>query len=117
LPEESVYDSVMSMRMRRRLSENLALMIVPAVCGAISFYFVYSGVFGERGVMALRSTQDQLAIARRDLATLRAEREALQHRISLLDGKTIDPDLLDEVARGQLLESGPGEVTLPREKP
>jgi len=38
------------------------------------------------------------------------------YRIALLDGKAIDPDLLEEVARGLLLETRPDEVAVPREK-
>ncbi|MDE2475772.1 MAG: septum formation initiator family protein, partial [Alphaproteobacteria bacterium] len=79
-------------------------------------YFGYSFLFGERGLIAWRSTQDQLVVARHDLAQLRDRREALQHRISLLDDDNIDPDLLDEVAHNLLLESRPGEVVIPREK-
>ena len=82
----------------------------------MSAYFGYSFFFGERGLLAWRQTQDELAVAKRDLATVRAKREALQHRISLLDGKAIDPDLLEEVARGVLLEARPDEVAVPREK-
>jgi cell division protein FtsB len=47
---------------------------------------------------------------------LRAQREALRHRISLLDDDAIDADLLDEVAHTVLLETRPGEVAVPREK-
>ena len=100
--------------MRRRLSENLALLMIPAICIAVTGYFGYSGIFGERGILALENTQARLAVAKEDLAGIRSKREALQHRIALLDGKTIDPDLLEEVARGLLLESGPDEVALPR---
>ncbi len=89
---------------------------MPAICCAISLYFGYSFIFGERGLLVWRQTQDELKIANADLAQLRAKREALQHRISLLDGKAIDPDLLEEVARGVLLETRPGEVAIPREK-
>jgi len=89
---------------------------LPAICCAISLYFGYSFIFGERGLLVWRQTQDELKIANADLAQLRAKREALQHRISLLDGKAIDPDLLEEVARGVLLETRPGEVAIPREK-
>ena len=62
------------------------------------------------------TTQDQLETARHELSGLRAGREALQHRISLLDGRAIDPDLLDEVAHTVLLENRPGEVAVRREK-
>ncbi|HEX5281649.1 MAG TPA: septum formation initiator family protein [Micropepsaceae bacterium] len=101
------------MKLRRRLAH---LLLLPAICCAISGYFGYSFLFGERGLIAWRSTQDQLSLARHDLAQLRNRRETLQHRISLLDDDSIDPDLLDEVAHNLLLESRPGEVVIPREK-
>jgi cell division protein FtsB len=104
------------MRMRRRLSQSFSLMVVPAICCAVSFYFGYSGIFGERGLLAWNNSQAQLLVAKENLAELRGKREALQHRIALLDDKAIDPDLLEEVARGVLLESRLGEVAVPREK-
>jgi cell division protein FtsB len=82
----------------------------------VSAYFGYTFIFGERGLLAWRQTQDELRIAKHDLSELHAKREALSHRIALLDGKAIDPDLLEEVARGTLLETRPDEVAVPREK-
>ncbi|MDE2474909.1 MAG: septum formation initiator family protein, partial [Alphaproteobacteria bacterium] len=82
------------MKLRRRAARCVNLLLLPAICCAISGYFGYSFLFGERGVIAWRSTQDQLVVARHDLAQLRDRREALQHRISLLDDDNIDPDLL-----------------------
>jgi cell division protein FtsB len=102
--------------MRRRFSRNFSLVVLPAICCAVSFYFGYTFFFGDRGLLAWRQTQDELGIAKRDLAAVRTKREALAHRISLLDGKAIDPDLLEEVARGVLLEARPDEVAVPREK-
>ena len=104
------------MRKRRRLGRNLHVIVLPVICCAISGYFGYSFIFGERGLLAWRATQDELALAKREFTDIRTKREALQHRISLLDGKAIDPDLLEEVARGVLLETRPGEVAVPREK-
>jgi cell division protein FtsB len=102
--------------MRRRISRTVRIIILPAICCAVSFYFGYTFLFGERGLLAWRQTQDELETAKRDLALVRAKREALQRRIALIDGKAIDPDLLEEVARGMLLETRPGEVAVPREK-
>src|SRR5882672_10448030 len=113
---KSEYDSVTFMRMHRRIGRNVQLILLPAICCAVSGYFGYSFFFGDRGLLAWRQTQDELAVAKRDLASVQAKREALQHRISLLDGKAIDPDLLEEVARGVLLESRSDEVAVPREK-
>ena len=104
------------MKLRRSFAYYVHLLLLPAICCAISGYFGYSFLFGERGLIAWRSAQDQLALARHDLAQLRNRREALQHRISLLDDGSIDPDLLDEVAHNLLLDSRPGEVVVPREK-
>ena len=104
------------MKLRRRVSRCVNLLLLPAICCAISGYFGYSFLFGDRGLIAWRATQDELALARRDLAQVRARREGLQHRISLLDDDAIDPDLLDEVAHTVLLETRPGEVAVPREK-
>lgn len=104
------------MKLRRRAARCVNVLLLPAICCAISGYFGYSFLYGERGLIAWRSTQDQLVVARHNLAQLRDRREALQHRISLLDDDNIDPDLLDEVAHNLLLESRPGEVVIPREK-
>ena len=102
--------------MRRRLSDNFFMLTIPAICAAVTFYFGYNGVFGERGLIAWNKTRSELAVAKSDLEQVRAQRKALEHRISLLDDKSIDPDLLEEVARGVLLENRPGEVAVPREK-
>jgi cell division protein FtsB len=104
------------MRVNRRIGRNIRLILLPAICCAMSGYFGYTIVFGDRGLMAWRQTQDELRIAQQDLASVRTRREALQHRISLLDGKAIDPDLLEEVAHSALLQTRSGEVAVPREK-
>lgn len=105
------------MRLRRRLSRGLKLLAIPAICVAVTGYFGYSGIFGPRGLLAWNDTEARLAVKEQELAQLRAKRQALEHRITLLDGKSIDPDLLDEVARGMLFQGRPGEVAVPRDKP
>ena len=104
------------MRMRRRVSRSFSLIVVPAICCAVSFYFGYAGIFGERGLNAWSETRADLAMAKSELAGIRAKREALQHRIRLLDDHAVDPDLLEEIARGELLQTRPGDVSVPREK-
>ena len=92
------------------------MLMIPAICVAVTFYFGYAGIFGERGILSWNETRTELAVAKQELDRVRTERKALQHRIMLLDEHAIDPDLLEEVARGVLLENGPGEVAVPREK-
>jgi len=104
------------MQLRRRVGRNFSTIAVPAICCAICLYFGYSGIFGYRGLMAWSQTRTELATAKSDLSDLRVKREALEHRISLLNGRAIDADLLEEVARSVLLETRPNEVAIPREK-
>jgi cell division protein FtsB len=104
------------MRLRRRISESVGLMIVPAICCAVTVYFGYNGIMGPRGIMAWSRTETELVGARRDLSDVRGKRQALQHRIALLDEKNLDPDLLEEVARSLLLQGRRSEVAVPREK-
>ena len=105
------------MQVRRQVADNFFMLMIPAISLAATSYFFYSGIFGERGLLSLNETKAALAVARHDYENRRAERLALQHRITLLDEHAIDPDLLDEVARSVLLETGPNEVAVPREKP
>jgi cell division protein FtsB len=102
------------MRMRRRFSESFKVLVVPVVCCAVTAYFGYSGIVGPRGIIAWNRTEAELAVKQRELAQVQSERKALEHRISLLNAKALDPDMLDEVARGVLSQGRPGEVAVPR---
>jgi cell division protein FtsB len=103
------------MRMRRRVSHNIGMMIVPAICFAISAYFGYAGIMGPRGLIARNTTEAELAVRQHELAQVQDERRALEHRISLLNAHALDRDMLDEVARTALSEARPGEVAVPRQ--
>ena len=102
---------------RRRTSQNFGILIVPVVCFAVSAYFGYAGIFGQRGLIARNDTQAELALKQRELAQVQGQREALQHRTELLDSRALDPDMLDEVARTVLTEGRTGEVAVRRPAP
>jgi cell division protein FtsB len=104
------------MQLRRRVGRNFGTIAVPAICCSICLYFGYAGIFGNRGLIAWSQTRTDLSAAKGDLSDIRAKREALEHRISLLNGRAIDADLLEEVARSVLLETRRDEVAVPREK-
>ncbi|MBN9566157.1 MAG: hypothetical protein J0H79_00925 [Alphaproteobacteria bacterium] len=59
-------------------------------------------------------TDTRLAMRKELLTDLRDQRQRLQHRISLLEPGSVDPDLVQELARGQLMDGGPGQVAVPR---
>ena len=104
------------MRMRRRITQSAGLLIVPAICCAVTIYFGYAGIVGPRGLLAWSATEERLAMSQLELNDIRAERIALERRIELLDENALDRDLLEEVARSTLAQGRPGEVAIPREK-
>src|SRR5260221_164221 len=69
---ESRCDSVTFMRIRR-LGRNFSFIVLPAICCAVSLYFGYNFFFGGRGLLAWRQTQDQLSVAKHDLAAVRSK--------------------------------------------
>ena len=80
-------------------------VLLPAFGVAAVFYFAYHGVNGDRGLLAWRAMQQQVADARADLAGVRSEREILERRVKLLYPESLDPDMLDESSR-RLLNYG-----------
>ena len=102
------------MRLRRGLSENFWAWAIPLICGVFVLYLGHSGVVGPVGLLAWRDAKIALAMKQSELDRVRRQREALQHRIALMDSNALDADLLEEVARGVLADSRPGEVTVSR---
>lgn len=91
-------------------------LVIPAICAAATAYFGYYTICGTRGLLALTDTRARLAVAREELASVADERKRLEHRIQLLQPGSVDPDLVQEIARAQLLGSTPGEIAVPRQK-
>jgi cell division protein FtsB len=89
-----------------------ARVIIGPILGiSLVVYFAYHLVQGDRGLIAwLRLTQ-QINEAHTTLAQVQAERDPLAHRVSLMRER-IDPDLLDETARGSLNLVGADEVVI-----
>jgi cell division protein FtsB len=102
------------MRIRRSVARVFAALVIPAISAAAVAYFGYYAIWGTRGLMALSDTQARLAVRQEQLASLKSRREKLQHRIKLLEPGSVDPDLVEELARSQLLEGAPGQVAVPR---
>ena len=87
-------------------------MVVPAITVAVVTYFGAYAIWGNRGVLALEDTQAQLGIRQQQLSELQANRQRLEHRIALMEKN--DPDLVEELARTQLMDGAPNQVALPR---
>jgi cell division protein FtsB len=94
-----------------------AAMVLPAICGAVSAYFGYYAIWGERGALALEDTQAKLGIQQEQLAQIHDQRLRLEHRISLMSPGQVDPDMVEELSRGQLMNGAPNQVAIPRHTP
>jgi cell division protein FtsB len=83
---------------------------LPAVAFLIIANFLGYAVVGSNGILSwgdYRQLKDERAI---ELAMLEEERARLSHRAALLDPQRADPDLADEMVRGQLGLVRPDEV-------
>ena len=89
-------------------------MVLPAICGAVSAYFGYYAVWGSRGALALEDTQAKLGVQQEQLAQVHDQRVRLEHRIDLLRPGQVDPDLVEERARTDLMDGAPNQVAVPR---
>jgi cell division protein FtsB len=102
------------MRIKRSVSRFFGVLVVPAITVAVVSYFGTYAIWGNRGVLVLEDTQAKLGIQQEQLAQLRDSRARLEHRIALMNQN--DPDLVEELARGQLMDGAPNQVALPRER-
>ncbi len=102
------------MRIKRSVSRFFIALIVPAVSLAVVSYFGAYTIWGNRGILSLEDTQGQLGIQQQQLADLQASRARLEHRIGLMEKDGGDPDLVEELARTQLMAGEANQVALPR---
>ena len=78
----------------------------------LALYFGYHAVVGSRGLLAWRQLNQDIAATEQELAAVHAERQALEDKVHRLRPASLDPDLIDELARGQLSLAGPLDVII-----
>jgi len=88
-------------------------MLVPAVFLAVSGYFAWHAVHGERGLNAREKREADIAAARSELRRAEAERDTMERRVAGLRGDRLDRDQLEERARSLLNMVGRDEVVVP----
>jgi cell division protein FtsB len=103
------------MRIKRSVTRFVTVLIVPAISVAVVGYFGAYAIWGNRGILALEDTQAKLGIQQEQLSELQANRSRLEHRIALMTNNA-DPDLVEELARTQLMDGAPNQVAVPRSK-
>ena len=103
------------MRIRHSVTRFFGILVIPAVSAAAILYFGYYLIWGTRGLIALADVSHRLSVNQQQLATLAGRRSRLEHRIKLLQNGAEDPDLVEELAREQMIGSTPGQIAVPRE--
>jgi cell division protein FtsB len=104
------------MRIRHSVTRFFGILVIPAISAAAIFYFGYYAIWGTRGLVALADARARLSLQEERLAVLAQQRSRLEHRIKLLKNGAEDPDLVEELAREQMLGSTPGQIAIPRER-
>ena len=95
--------------LRRRLRWQSWLAIIGF---GLAFYFGYHAVNGSRGLLASQQLNDELRAAEKKLAKLERERTSLERRVKRLRSGSLDPDLIDELARETLSMVEPDDVII-----
>jgi cell division protein FtsB len=85
---------------------------LPAVAVLVIANFLGYAVLGSNGILEWGDYRRLKAERSIELAQLEAERVRLHHRAELLDPNKTDPDLADEMIRGQLGLVRPDEVII-----
>ncbi|PWC96448.1 septation ring formation regulator EzrA [Azospirillum sp. TSO5] len=83
---------------------------MPALCACVVAYFAYYAIHGDRGLVAMKQIQGEIAQAEDVLNQLRTEREDMERRAQLLRGDGLDRDMLEERARLMLNFANPRDV-------
>ena len=88
------------------------MVLRPVVGIALTGYFAYHLVEGERGFKAWLRLNREIRTATANLEAVRNQRTALDLRVSNLRPEHIDPDLLDERIRATLNLVSPDDIVI-----
>lgn len=102
------------MRIRHSVTRFFLALILPAISIAVVGYFGGYAIWGDRGLLVLEDAQAKLGIQEEKLAQISEQRDRLAHRIQLMEGDHPDADLVEELARRQLMDGAPNQVAIPR---
>jgi cell division protein FtsB len=78
----------------------------------LAVYFSYHAVVGSRGLLAWRQLNRDIEATQQELAAVRAERQELEDKVRRLRPGSLDPDLIDELARRRLSLAEPLDVII-----
>jgi cell division protein FtsB len=80
---------------------------------ALMAYFGYHAIQGDRGLIAWWNLRYEIEKTDFELADVTAQKQALEHRVSLLRPDSLDRDMLEERVRLMLGSVAPDDVIIP----
>lgn len=96
----------------REMRRRAKVLVGPVLGLALTGYFAYNLVEGNRGLRAWSRITRELHQADDRLAAVSAERAALDHRVSHMQPNHVDPDLLDTQIRKTLDLAAPNDIVI-----
>jgi len=85
-------------------------LIVMIVCMGLLGYFSWHGYYGPRSFDHRDALTAKAEVLDAKVTEIRGERQALERRVALMRPQSIDPDMLEELARSTLDFGKPGEI-------
>jgi cell division protein FtsB len=96
----------------RELLKRARFIAGPTLGIVLTGYFVYHLIEGDRGLLAWVRLTREIREENAKLDEVRAQRAALDLKVSNLKPEHIDPDLLDEQVRATLNLVAPNEIVI-----
>ena len=96
----------------RELRRRAHFIIGPVIGIALTGYFAYHLIEGDHGLIRWLSLTREIRAESANLEAVRAQRKALDLRVSELRPDHLDPDLLDERVRATLNLVAPDEIVI-----
>jgi cell division protein FtsB len=95
------------------ISRKARQIVVPLMGAAMMVYFGYHAVQGDRGLIAWWNLRYEIEKTNYDLAEVTADKQTLEHRVSLLRPASLDRDMLEERARLMVGSVSPDDTIVP----
>lgn len=92
--------------------KELQRTVIAVLSFGIFIYFLFHLLHGDRGYFALQGERLRLSQTQGKYKNIKAEREQLQRRVTLLRPQSLDIDMLDERVRAVLGYAHPNDLII-----